>query len=117
MFCVNPIVEEDFNVSHVGELNQTFLTGTNSGSLCLTIEISPDHNVEETEIFQVLLSSTDEAVNITNCSALITIEDANESKFIYQLPYAYLPLLSVQIIPVYMLRVIKKVGQASRKTH
>ena len=102
VFCVNLIVEEDFNVSNIGELNQTFLTGTDSGSLCLTIEISPDHLVEETEIFQVLLSSTDEAVNITNGSALITIEDANESKFIYQWPHAHLPLLSVQIIPVYM---------------
>ena len=74
------IVEEDFIVSNVGELNQTFLTGTNSGSLCLTIEMSPDHLVEETEVFQVVLSSTDEAVNITNGSALITIEDANEGK-------------------------------------
>ena len=74
------IVEEDFIVFNVGELNQTFLIGTDSGSLCLTIEISPDHLVEETEVFQVVLSSTDEAVNITNGSALITIEDANEGK-------------------------------------
>ena len=62
---------------NVGELNQTFITGTGS---CLTIEISPDQLVEETELFQTLLSSTDEAVNITNGSALIMIEDANESK-------------------------------------
>ena len=66
------------------------MSGRSNDNLCLTIEISPDQVVEERELFQVLLSSTDEAVNITNGSALITIEDANESKFIYQLAHLYL---------------------------
>ena len=65
---------------HAGSLSQNFLSGTNSGSLCLTIEISSDQLVEETELIQVFVSSTDEAVDIINDNALIMIEDANGSK-------------------------------------
>ena len=56
------------------------MLGANNGTLCLSINILSDQLVEETESFQVFVSSTDEAVDITNGTALIMIEDANIGK-------------------------------------
>lgn len=64
------------------------MSGRNNTILCLTINISRDQLVEEIEFFQVFINSTDEAVSITNGSALITIEDANIGKSYWHCMYA-----------------------------
>lgn len=41
------------------------------------VQILPDQNVEDTEIFQVSINSTDVAVSFINDTSVVTIEDAN----------------------------------------
>lgn len=62
-------------------LSQTFQSGVVNGSLCLIIEVLLDQDIEDTEVFEVALNSTDRAVLFTNSTVVITIDDANIGKF------------------------------------
>lgn len=70
-------VGEDFEAVSPDEFNQTFLSGADTGTLCLTVLALQDDIVEFSETYQVVLNSSDKAVLFTADSVQITIIDAN----------------------------------------
>ena len=68
---------EDFEALSPDEFHQTFLSGTDTGTLSLTVLALQDGIVEFSELYQVVLNSSDEAVVFTTDSVQITIVDAN----------------------------------------
>lgn len=51
----------------------TFPSGNTSGSVCLSLLIILDDRMEDPEVFMVVIKSNDQAVRISDDTAMITI--------------------------------------------
>ena len=71
---------EDFEVTDSSELNQTFISGTSDGLVCLTIDNFMDTAIENPEVYIVSITSDEDTVSIIQNSTIITILDNSTGK-------------------------------------
>ena len=81
LFLLSLLLDKDFGVADSSELNQSFISGTSDGSVCLTIDNFMDTAIESPEVYIVSITSDEETVSIIQNSTIITILDNSTGNF------------------------------------